>query len=247
MNFDTMTLARARLALRDAIRTFLFDPNVNLIGMGYPEHGGQIAEDELAIRVHVKKKLAGPALEAATEAGRTAFIPPEIGGFPTDVLQGTYRLHPWQSWRPWQPSTEIDVRAAPIDPMQGGISISDEFHVACGTLGGKVHDRITGAEMILSNWHVLAVYWQARRGQLIYQPGRLDGGTAMNAVARLTRDAMAVNLDAAVATLTGSRLLTDEQTRGGDSDGRRQRAARHAGREVGPQEPHYLWKNHRDR
>ena len=40
--------------------------------------------------------------------------------------------------------------------------------------------------------------------RLIFQPGRLDGGTAANAVARLTRDAMAVNLDAAVATLTGS-------------------------------------------
>ena len=211
MNFDAMTLARARLALRGAIRTFLFDPNVNLIGMGYPEHAGQIAENELAIRVHVKQKLAGPALEAATEAGRTAFIPPEIGGFPTDVLQGTYQLHPWRSWRPWQPSTEVDVRAARSNPMQGGISISDEFHVACGTLGGKVHDRITGAEMILSNWHVLAADWHARRGQLIYQPGRLDGGTAMNAVARLTRDAMAVNLDAAVATLTGSRPLTGEQ------------------------------------
>jgi hypothetical protein len=214
MNFDAMTLARARLALRDAVRTFLFDPNVNLIGMGYPEHAGRIAEDELAIRVHVKKKMAGPALEAAAEAGRTAFIPPEIGGFPTDVLQGTYRLHPWQPWRPWQPwqpATEVDARAARLDPMEGGISISDESHVACGTLGGKVVDRITGAEMILSNWHVLAVDWQARQGQLIYQPGRLDGGTVMNAVARLTRDAMAVNLDAAVATLTGSRPLTDEQ------------------------------------
>ena len=55
MNFDAMTLARARLALHDAIRTFLFDPNVNVIGMGYPEHAGQIAENELAIRVHVKQ------------------------------------------------------------------------------------------------------------------------------------------------------------------------------------------------
>ncbi len=211
MNFDIMTLARARLALREAVRAFLFDPNVNLIGMGYPVHGGQLAEDELAIRVHVKKKMTGPVLEEATEAGRTAFIPPEIGGFPTDVLQGTYRLHSWRSWWPWQPSTEIDARATQNDPMEGGISISDEFHVACGTLGGKVIDRTTGAEMILSNWHVLAFDWQAQRGQLIYQPGRLDGGTVMNAVARLTRDAMAVNLDAAVATLTGSRPLTDEQ------------------------------------
>jgi hypothetical protein len=211
MNVDAMTLARARQALRQTIRAFLFDPNVNLIGLGYPEHAGKIAENELAIRVHVKQKLAGPALEAATEAGRTAFIPPAIDGFPTDVVQGTYQLHQWRSWKPWQPTVEVDARALGANPMQGGISISDEFHVACGTLGGKVTDRATGAEMILSNWHVLAVDWRARRGQLIYQPGRLDGGTATHAVARLTRDAMSANLDAAVATLTGSRPLTDEQ------------------------------------
>jgi len=95
--------------------------------------------------------------------------------------------------------------------MRGGISISDEFHLASGTLGGKVHDRITGEEMILSNWHVLAADWRARRGQLIYQPGRMDGGTFANVSAYFNRDAMAANLDAAVATLTGSRRLLNEQ------------------------------------
>jgi hypothetical protein len=123
MNFDAMTLARARLALRNAIRTFLFDPNVNLIGMGYPEHAGQIAENELAIRVHVKQKLAGPALEAATEAGRTPST--EIGGFPTDVLREPGCI------------MAIGGRAAPTEVTRaadrsdaGGISISDEFHMA---------------------------------------------------------------------------------------------------------------------
>lgn len=95
--------------------------------------------------------------------------------------------------------------------MRGGLSISDEFRVAYGTLGGKVYDRTTGAEMILSNWHVLAGDWRARRGQLIYQPGRLDGGTFANVSAYLARDAMGVNLDAAVATLTGRRRLLNEQ------------------------------------
>ena len=62
MNFDTMTLARARLALRDAIRTFLFDPNVNLIGMGYPEHGGQIAEDEFSYPRPCQEKAGRPGV-----------------------------------------------------------------------------------------------------------------------------------------------------------------------------------------
>ena len=37
--------ARARLALREAIRFHLFDPNVGLIDLGFPEHAGQIVED----------------------------------------------------------------------------------------------------------------------------------------------------------------------------------------------------------
>ena len=206
-----MTIARARLALNKANRAFLFDPNVNLIGVGNPEHNGQVAENELAIRVHVKKKLSDFALEAATKAGYTRPIPSEIDGFQTDVLQGIYSLHQWQAWSGWWRPTARYGRAAHTNPMQGGISISDEFHMAYGTLGGKVYDRVTGDEMILSNWHVLAADWTARRGQLIYQPGRLDGGTYVNAFAYLTRDAMAVNLDAAVATLTGNRQLISDQ------------------------------------
>ena len=213
MNVDPMTMARARLALCEATRAFLFDPNVSLVGFGHPECDGQLAEDELAIRVHVKKKLSGVALEAAAEAGYTRPIPPKIGGFQTDVLQGSYHLHQWQpwSWSAWRRPVAANARTANADPIQGGISISDEFHIAYGTLGGKVCDRATGDEMILSNWHVLVADWSARRGQLIYQPGRLDGGTYTHAAGRLTRDAMAVNLDAAVATLIGNRRLINDQ------------------------------------
>jgi len=212
MNLDPRTMAQARLTLHKATRDFLFDPNVNLMGIGHPEHLGRIAENELAIRFHVRQKLSGMALEVATEAGYTQPIPAEINGFPTDVLQSTYHLHQLQTWRSWwQPPTSNNVRAISADPMQGGISISNEFQRVYGTLGGKVYDRTTGEEMILSNWHVLAGSWNARRGQLIYQPGRLDGGTFANASAYLERDAMKDNLDAAVATLTGRRRLTNEQ------------------------------------
>jgi hypothetical protein len=53
--------------------------------------------------------------------------------------------------------------------------------------------------------------WAARAGEPIYQPGQLDGGTAADTVATLSRDAMAAGLDAAVATLTGSRRLVNDQ------------------------------------
>jgi hypothetical protein len=211
MHVDTMTLARARLAMREAIRSHLYDPNVGMVDFGHPEHDGQIAWDELAIRIHVKKKLDRPALEMATALGMTNPIPPYIGGFPTDVPEGMYRPHMATAGSGWWLPRPANPHQALNNPMRGGISISDEFHNAAGTLGGIVIDRATGAEMLLSNWHVLVCNWTARPGQRIYQPGRLDGGTFANTVATLTRHAMAVNLDAAVATLTGSRSLILDQ------------------------------------
>ena len=109
MDVDGMTLARARLALREAVRAYLFDPNVGLIDFGHPEHGGQIAEDELAIRVHVRRKLSGAVLEAAVATGQTRPIPPFIAGFPTDVPEGIYRLQQqWSGWGGWGKSPAVN-------------------------------------------------------------------------------------------------------------------------------------------
>ena len=212
MTLDGMALARVRMALREAVRAHLFDPNVGLIDFGHPEHDGQIAEDEVAIRLHVRRKLSGAALEAAVGAGLTRPIPRTIAGFPTDVPEGIYRLQQWGTgWAGWGRPSAGNPRTAQANPLQGGISISDEYHYAAGTLGGLVSDRTTGAEMILSNWHVLVVDWGLRAGLRIYQPGRLDGGSSPDTVATLTRDAMPVNLDAAVALLTGNRRWVNDQ------------------------------------
>jgi endonuclease G len=216
MEFDPMMLARARLAMRVGVQNHLFDPNVRMVSVGLPEKGGKIIEDQLAIRYHVVEKYHTPIqLEAALENGSTHSdlrAPIRVGRFifETDIVQGKYRPHIW-GWNPWQPAPLPNPRAQRADPMRGGLSISDEFHNSYGTLGGKVIDRTTGAEMILSNWHVLVADWGARPGQRIYQPGRLDGGTFRDAVATLTRHAMDVNLDAAVATLNGSRQLLADQ------------------------------------
>lgn len=210
MKVDQMTTAHARLAMHEAAREFLFDPNVNLIDFGYPSHGGQLAEDELTIRIHVRKKLSGFALEAAVQAGHTRPIPRSIGEFKTDVPEGTYRPHWWGWWRGWQRKPS-NPRASRAEVMRGGISISDENRYSYGTLGGIVFDRTTGRKMILSNWHVLVGRWSSRPGQRIYQPGRRDGGTSADTVATYTRDAMSLNLDAAVATVNGKRQLINDQ------------------------------------
>ncbi|MCI0388268.1 MAG: S1 family peptidase [Acidobacteria bacterium] len=213
MSVDPMIAARARLALREAARHHLSDPNVGLIDFGFPIRKGQVDENKQEIRFHVYQRYEGLALEAAIESGKTRDELPKrisVGGteFNTNVVEGTYKPHQWGLW--WRPSQSMP-RATRNEPMRGGISISDEYHRAYGTLGGLVVDRASGAEMILSNWHVLVTEWSARPGQRIYQPGRLDGGVGADTVATLTRDAMSLNLDAAVATLTGARPLVNDQ------------------------------------
>jgi len=216
MQFDPMTLARARLALREAALGHLSDPNVGLIDFGMPLSKGRLLEDKAAIRFHVYRKYQGVALEAAIENGETnsdLTRPIDVGRFrfETDVIEATYLPHRRRSRRNWGAGPQTDPRAARRDTLCGGISISDEFHNTYGTLGGLVIDRASGDPMILSNWHVLVVNWSARAGQGVYQPGRLDGGSNTDVVATLTRDAMSVNLDAAVARLTGDRRLINDQ------------------------------------
>jgi endonuclease G len=195
--------------MQEAVQNWIYDPNVMLIDFGWPEHGGELDKKKLAIRVHVKQKFPLPALEVAIEEGKTReVIPDELHGFEVDKPEGIYRLHPlYNGW--WWVSPPARARRA--DPMRGGISISDAYRNVYATLGCLVKDRDTRKEMILSNWHVLVGNWGARAGQPIIQPGRSDGGSNADIVAKLTRDAMSSGLDAAVAELTGGRRLINDQ------------------------------------
>lgn len=198
------------LAMREAVRRNIYDPNVTLIDFGWRIRDNVLLDKEPpCIRVHVIKKFPESELEAAIQVGITkAKIDEEIAGFPVDVPVGYYQLGQrwWGWWR--QPA---DPRVGRVMPMQGGISVSDGYRYIAGTLGGLVFDRATGDPMILSNFHVLAGSWYARPGWPIYQPGRFDGGSWSDRVARLSRDAMADNLDAAVAELTEDRQLINNQ------------------------------------
>lgn len=204
-------LARAQVAIQKAVSEFSYDPNVSLIDYGWRERGGKLLDkEEPCIRIHVTEKLLpGLALESAIESGKTrSAIPNTIDGFPVDVPEGVYTLH--QSFWGWSPGQTVP-RARRIDPLQGGISISNAYRYGYGTLGGPVKDRRTGARMILSNWHVLAGSWWSRLGLPIYQPGRGDGGTRDKTVATLSRHAMSSGLDAAVAELTSNRQIINHQ------------------------------------
>lgn len=188
-----------RRGLAEAVSGWLYDRNVRFIDYGFHEHDGELQfEAEPRIRVHVVQKFPeGPALEAATAAGVTdGEIPKQFAGVPVGCPQGSYRPH--QSWGVG------GGRRERVQPLRGGISISDAYRPVAGTLGGPVRDRVTGQPMILSNWHVLSGY-AGQPGWPIYQPGRADGGGPADEVARLVRHAMGSNLDAAVAVLSGER------------------------------------------
>jgi len=210
MDIDPQTLLRARVAVNEAVQQWIYDPNVVMIGFGWRERQNEYLRDELTIRVHIKEKFSrGPELQAAIREGITrAAIPDTIRGFPVDRPVGTYRLQQFLSGWWWRPRSN---RARRADPMKGGISISDAYRNIYATLGGLVRDRQTRKDMILSNWHVLAGSWSAQHGQPIIQPGRGDGGSEADSVAKLSRHAMSSGLDAAVAELTGRRTLINDQ------------------------------------
>jgi hypothetical protein len=220
MDIHPSTLARARMALNLAVQRHLFDRNVSLIDFGFPEHNGQLHPDELAIRIHVLKKMSGAELESAVSRGVTHPIPESYGEFQTDVPQSAFRLH--QAWAGYRWNGAANPRTSRQNPLQGGFSISNQYQYSAGTLGGLVVDRATRTPMLLSNWHVLAGRWMARPGQGIYQPGLLDGGGPADAIASLSRNAMNNNLDAAVAVLNDGRTLTNDIYQLGHLNGVRQ-------------------------
>lgn len=213
MNNSQKHWGNVRSVLQQVASDWLYDPNVMLIDYGWRERGGNLIENEPCIRVHVQQKFAeGLRLEMATRSGETRGpIPESISGIPVDVQRGVYSLHPWRRRSWWSLPAQNDPRKMRGDPMQGGVSVSNARLRGSGTLGGLVIDRTTGEAMILSNWHVLAGQWQAQVGWPICQPGYGDGGREADTVATLSRHAMSVNLDAAVARLTNSRQLINEQ------------------------------------
>jgi endonuclease G len=68
-----------------------------------------------------------------------------------------------------------------------------------------VTDNTNGQEALLTNWHILADNSFVREGDPITQPAAMDGGTAADAIATLTRWIIDEDGDAAIATLNRQR------------------------------------------
>lgn len=210
--FNDETIRTARHALKRAKALHLFDPNVSHIDLGLRIKNAERnrVANELAVRVHLRKKLKGDAFKEFSEKYPGRVIDSKIIGFPIDIPEAQYKLHHNAWWRGYRPKLH-EPRARYFDELRGGISISNAWSFGYGTLGGLVTDRQTGDELLLSNWHVVAGSWFAKSGLSIQQPAIGDGGTVRNTVAHLVRDAMAQSMDAAVAKLNGTRAILNDQ------------------------------------
>ena len=205
MQIDSSTWGKALRALDRAVALYLDDPNVTHIDLGYRTRSseGHRLEPELAVRVHVRQKLTGDSFRSFSFRQPERVIDEKRVGFAVDIPVARYRLHRLGN-------LQLD-RTRFFPELCGGIGISNTASWGYGTLGGKVRDRQTGEEMILSNWHVLVGSWLRSPGLPICQPALGDGGHTSQAVATYTRHAMDANLDAAVARLNGQRPLRNEQ------------------------------------
>lgn len=132
--------------------------NVVGVAVGYKETDGEMT-DELALAVLVEEKKPAAQLTADD------MIPKEINGMQTDVYEVGF-IEAFQS----SPRS----RFRPVIPP--GVSMG-HFKITAGTFGALVKDANTNEVLLLSNNHVFAASNDALVGDVILQPGPVDGGS----------------------------------------------------------------------
>ena len=196
-------LDRAEAVLESVRKNWLKKPGVTGVDLGFKWKGGQMT-DTLSIRVHVARKKLN------IELNEMELFPTEIQGIPVDVIEASYAA---QTSATSKPEMAVEGRGKRYDEIPLGVSVGSRYATA-GTLGAKVIDQATGAEMILSNWHVLAGQKNVKPGLPIWQPGWIDGGTRVeNTIAELSRWVLGP-YDAAVARINGARKVKNETVEG---------------------------------
>jgi len=188
---DTTTWRAARRALEEAVALHIENPDVAFIDLGFTAPPEPSAE--FAVRIHRRRKRADTNTTGSTNT-KTAEAPEFAVKFSDD----NFRFH-------WHRRNFEDAPPTRSE-LAGGLPIAGEPE-RFFTLGGKVRDRQTRNEMILSSWHVLAGTWARGERVLIYQPAAPNRG----AVAEFTRNAISRGLDAAVSGLARDRRLLNEQ------------------------------------
>lgn len=195
-------LARARDVLEQVREEWLQRPGVTAVDLGFKWEQGQMTA-QLSLRAHVQRK------KPAAELSEAELFPKEVDGIPVDVIEATYQP---QHLLDAQLHAAVEERGRRFTEMPLGVSIGTR-HTTAGTLGAKVIDEQDGAEMILTNWHVVGGSPDGEPDLPLWQPGRIDGGGQDDTVAVVVRSIIGP-FDAAVARLTGSRPLKNETIEG---------------------------------
>jgi len=139
----------------------LLKRNVVIVIRGAKEIKG-MTTSRPAIKVGVVKKV--PLSQLAPEDR----VPEEIDGVATDVFET-------------EPISAL--RTGKHRPMPGGVS-GGHPEVSAGTISGL---QIDGIKYIASNSHVIANCGDCEVGDLIWQPGRIDGGKIEDTIGHLTK------------------------------------------------------------
>lgn len=163
----------------------------NIVGVGYGTKftGGISVQGEIAVRVYVRSKLPLRALSIADR------VQSDINGKPTDVVA----------------VGDVVARAR---PTSCGVSIGHAA-ITAGTLGCLVRRANSPDNIyVLSNNHVLANTNDARIGDPILEPGRIDGGDPQDPIAELADFEPLVDganlMDAAIARVIDRADVTPE-------------------------------------
>jgi hypothetical protein len=177
---------------------------VNGFGISVKQEGGKRDPKKPCIVFYVSQKLSLRRLPVHNRIPKQINLPWEYSDdgvleILTDVIPATFQ------------AVSFIGRQR---PCPGGISIG-HVDITAGTLGCWVRDKSSGAQVILSNNHVMANSNQASLGDPILQPGPADGGSApQDTIATLTRfktvdfSSGANNtVDGAIATPTDSSIV----------------------------------------
>ena len=209
ININPEIWKEAQQALDRAVSIYLIDPNVSLIDLGFrirSSEGNRI-EPELTVRIHLHQKLYGDEFKVFAATNPDRVIDTQRIGFAMDVLQATYELD-----YSCEPLLDPNYRVEFSQELCGGSGISNSKDQRVGTLGGFVRDRLSGEDMILSNWHVLAGSLSGQQCLLIYQTELEYDNSRLNNIAKYTRGALSLGLDAAVARLNEGINFTNKQS-----------------------------------
>ena len=206
-------LSEIRAVKQTAEAGILNRTGVTGVDIGYKIVGGK-ATDELAIRVFVENKR---------DVGDKEKLPKTIQGVKTDVIERKYVLHQKGS-RVLLSDLEVHEDKTRYDELRGGVGIGPcRFvyltppeveqagnYVFVGTLGTLVKDDATGNLMMLSNFHVMCVDNQWKKGDTICQPSRVDAGICPeDVVGTLERASLGGEVDCAVASISARKTACE--------------------------------------